>query len=210
MSAEPRAVVSTGLADEELPSVANGTESFAWWGMIWLILTESALFATLILSYWYLRFQSGPRWPPDGIDKPSLALPLIMSAILWSSSLPVHLAERGIRRGNRRALRLGLLAGWILGATFITLQLAVEYPEVLKGFTARTDAYGSLFFTLTGFHGLHVIVGLLFSAWVQVRAWRGAFDEERHVSVQNFAMYWHFVDTVWVFILLTIYLSPYL
>jgi heme/copper-type cytochrome/quinol oxidase subunit 3 len=54
-----------------------------------------------------------------------------------------------------------------------------------------------------------VIVGLLFSLWVQVRAWRGAFDAERHVSVQNFAMYWHFVDTVWVFILLTLYLSPY-
>jgi heme/copper-type cytochrome/quinol oxidase subunit 3 len=209
MSAEPRAFERTGMGEEVLPSVATGRHSFAWWGMIWLILTEATLFASLLVSYWYLRFRSTPAWPPGGIHKPELTLPLIMSAILWSSSLPVHLADRGIRNGNVRRLRLGLLVGWILGATFVVLQLAVEYPEVLKEFSPRTNAYGSLFFTITGFHGLHVIVGLLFSLWVQVRAWRGAFDAERHVSVQNFAMYWHFVDTVWVFILLTLYLSPY-
>jgi heme/copper-type cytochrome/quinol oxidase subunit 3 len=210
VSAAPRAFERTGMGPEILPSVATGRASFAWWGMVWLILTEAALFAMLILSYWYLRFRSAPAWPPGDISKPELTLPLIMSAILWSSSLPVHLADRGIRAGNARRLRYGLLIGWILGAAFITLQVAVEYPEVAKEFTPRTNAYGSLFFTLTGFHGLHVIVGLLFSLWVQVRAWRGAFDAERHVSVQNFAMYWHFVDTVWVFILLTLYLSPYL
>jgi heme/copper-type cytochrome/quinol oxidase subunit 3 len=91
---------------------------------------------------------------------------------------------------------------------FIGLQLGVEWPEKLREFTPQTDSYGSLFFTLTGFHGMHVIVGLAMSVWVQVRAWRGAFDERRHVTVQNFAMYWHFVDTVWLFVLLTIYLSP--
>jgi heme/copper-type cytochrome/quinol oxidase subunit 3 len=207
MSARPQGQ-PTGLGDEALPEIATGSQSFAWWGMIWLILTESALFATLIFSYFYLRFRSGPAWPPSGIDAPSLALPLIMSAILWSSSLPVHLADRGIRRGNTRALRWGLLAGWLLGATFLVLQLAVEYPEVLREFTPRTNAYGSLFFTITGLHGLHVLVGLVFSIWIQVRAWKGAFDEERHVSVQNFAMYWHFVDTVWLFVLLTLYISP--
>jgi heme/copper-type cytochrome/quinol oxidase subunit 3 len=198
----------TGRLDETLPAHATGRVSFGWWGMVWLILTEAALFASLILSYWYLRFRSAPAWPPDGIPRPELALPLVMSAILWSSSIPVHLADRAIRRGNQRLLRLGLLAGWILGATFLVLQVAVEYPTMLEDFTPRTNAYGSLFFTLTGLHGTHVLVGLTISAWVQVRAWRGAFDEQRHVSVQNFAMYWHFVDTVWLFILFTIYLSP--
>jgi cytochrome c oxidase subunit III len=90
------------------------------------------------------------------------------------------------------------------------MQFAVEYPSVLEEFTARTNAYGSMFFTLTGLHGLHVLVGLAFSVWVQVRAWRGAFDERRHVSVQNFALYWHFVDVVWLFVLLTVYVSPHL
>ena len=210
MSAAGGPFERTGMAEEALPAVTTGRSSFAWWGVVWLILTESALFAMLLLSYWYLRFRSAPAWPPGDISKPELTLPLIMSAILWTSSLPVHLADRAIRKGNQRGLRLGLAAGWILGLTFILLQTVVEYPEVAKEFTPRTDAYGSLFFTITGFHGLHVIVGLLFSLWVQVRAWQGAFNSERHVSVQNFAMYWHFVDTVWVFILLTLYLSPYL
>jgi heme/copper-type cytochrome/quinol oxidase subunit 3 len=210
MSADGATYELTGRTGEVLPATATGPVSFAWWGMVWLILTEAALFSTLILSYWYLRFRSGPTWPPDGIEKPSLTLPLIMSAILWSSSLPVHLADRGIRRGSQRTLRWGLAAGWVLGATFITLQLALEWPEKLREFTPTKDAYGSLFFTLTGLHGLHVIVGLIISLWVQVRAWRGAFDSVRHVSVQNFTMYWHFVDTVWLFILLTIYLSAYL
>jgi heme/copper-type cytochrome/quinol oxidase subunit 3 len=178
--------------------------------MAWLIATEAALFATVIVSYWYIRFRSGPIWPPDGIAAPELALPLVMSAILWSSSIPVHLADRAIRRGDQRRLRFGLLAGWLLGAAFLSLQFAVEYPSVLDEFTARTNAYGSMFFTLTGLHGLHVLVGLAFSVWVQVRAWRGAFDERRHVSVQNFAMYWHFVDVVWLFVLLTVYVSPHL
>jgi len=122
----------------------------------------------------------------------------------------VHLADRAIRHGRMRTLRLGLLVGWILGATFLALQVTVEYPRVLEEFTPRTNAYGSLFFTLTGLHGLHVLAGLAFSAWVQVRAWAGAFDARRHVSVQNFAMYWHFVDVVWLFVLSTIYLSPHL
>lgn len=210
MTVAEHALEPTGRLDERLPAHTSGTSSFAWWGMVWLILTEAALFATLLLAYWYLRFQSAPAWPPDGIARPELTLPLIMSAILWSSSLPVHLADRAIRAGRVGALRVGLLAGWILGATFITLQIAVEYPRVLEEFTPRTNAYGSLFFTLTGLHGTHVIVGLLISSWVQVRAARGAFDSHRHVSVQNFAMYWHFVDVVWLFVLLTIYVSPHL
>jgi heme/copper-type cytochrome/quinol oxidase subunit 3 len=198
----------TGLVGETLPATTGGPRSFSWWGMVWLILTESALFATLILSYFYLRFRSSPSWPPGGIEDPSLGLPLVMSAILWSSSVPVHLADRGIRRGSQGALRWGLAAGWVLGVTFIALQLAVEYPELLREFTPRTNSYGSLFFTITGFHALHVVIGLVMSGWVQARAWRGAFDRYRHVSVQNFAMYWHFVDTVWLFVLLSLYVSP--
>jgi heme/copper-type cytochrome/quinol oxidase subunit 3 len=91
------------------------------------------------------------------------------------------------------------------------MQVAMEYPDILRHeFTPRTNAYGSLFFTITGLHGAHVAVGLLMNAWTQLRAWQGAFDEHRHVTVQNFVMYWHFVDVVWVFVLSTLYLSPHL
>jgi heme/copper-type cytochrome/quinol oxidase subunit 3 len=132
-----------------------------------------------------------------------------MSAILWSSSIPVHWADKGIQKGKQGRLRLGLLVGFMLGLTFLLLQIVAEYPHQLTISPPSSGTYGTLFFALTGLHGAHVAIGLLFSAWVQARAWRGAFDGHRHVTVQNFAMYWHFVDTVWVFVLATIYLSPH-
>ena len=202
--------VPTGLPGETLPNHAEGPRAFGWWGMVWLIATEATLFGMLIASYFYLRFRHGPVWPPDGIEKPELVLPLVMTAILWSSSFPVHVAERGIRRGQQGRLRFGLAAGFLLGATFLVMTLAVEWPEKLRHFSPTTNVYGSLFFTLTGFHAAHVAGGLALSAWTQVRAWRGAFDEHRHLTVQNFALYWHFVDVVWAFVLSAIYLSPHL
>ncbi|HYZ91048.1 MAG TPA: cytochrome c oxidase subunit 3 [Actinomycetota bacterium] len=201
---------NTGIPGERLPEHASGARSLGWWGMVLLIATEATLFGLLIATYFYLRFRSGPVWPPDGIPKPELQLVLVMTAILWSSSLPVHLADRAIRKGGQGMLRAGLLIGSVLGFAFIALQFGMEYPHALEEFTPSSSVYGSLFFTITGFHGAHVIVGLAMSAWTQVRAWSGAFDEHRHVTVQNFAMYWHFVDVVWLFVLATIYLSPHL
>src|SRR5688572_16240015 len=90
-----------------LPHETEGPRSFAWWGMVWLIATEATLFASLIASYFYLRFRYGPEWPPGGIEAPTLELPLIMSAILLSSSIPVHLAEAGIKKGNQLRLKYG-------------------------------------------------------------------------------------------------------
>lgn len=195
-------------APVQLPQHTSGAQSFSWWGMILLIATEATLFAALIATYFYLRFKSGPAWPPGGIEKPELGLPSIMTAILLSSSLPVHFADSGIRKGNTALLKGGLALGFLLGAAFLGLTWGVEWPETLHHFTPRTNVYGSLYFTITGFHGLHVVVGLIISLWVQVRAWRGAFSAERHVSVQVFSMYWHFVDVVWIFVLATVYLSP--
>lgn len=191
-----------------LPHHAEGSRSFGWWGMVWLIATEATLFASLLASYFYLRFRSGPVWPPGDIALPALELPLIMSAVLLSSSIPVHIAERGIEKGDQGRLRWGLALGFLLGAAFLVMTLGVEWPEKLREFTPSTNVYGSLFFTITGFHASHVLVGLCISLWTQVRAWQGAFDEQRHVTVQNFTMYWHFVDVVWIFVFSTLYLSP--
>lgn len=203
-------LVRTGKPGELLPGTASGPRALAWWGMVLLIATEATLFGVLIASYWYLRYRSGPVWPPAGIEPPELKLPLIMSAILWSSSIPTHIADRGIRRGDQMRLRGGLLAAFLLGLSFLVLQVLVEYPPAWRVHPPSSGAYGTLFFSVTGLHGIHVLVGLLISGWVQVRAWHGSFDASRHVSVQNFALYWHFVDTVWVFVLATIYLSPHL
>lgn len=202
--------VETSAREASLLRHVSGSRAYGWWGMVGLIATEAMLFSALIASYFYLRFTSGPTWPPEGIARPALELPLAMTVILWSSSIPVHLADLAVRRGKQARFRLMLALGFVLGAAFLALQLVVEYPEKLQEFTPQTNAYGSLFFALTGLHGSHVLVGLLFSLWVQVRAWRGAFDEHRHVTVQNFTMYWHFVDAVWAAVLVTIYLSPHL
>ena len=201
---------SIAVREDRLPHTVAGARSYGWWGMIGLIATEAMLFGSLVVSYFYLRFTSGPTWPPPGIEKPTLELPLIMTVILWSSSIPVHIADRAIRKGNARLLRIGLAIGFLLGATFLALQVFVEYPEKLAEFTPTTNSYGSLFFGLTGLHGTHVAVGLLFSAWTQIRAWRGAFNADKHVTVQVFTLYWHFVDAVWAVVLTTIYLSPHL
>jgi cytochrome c oxidase subunit III len=201
-------IAETGMPEEVLAEHGVGPRSFGWWGMVWLIATEATLFALLLASYFYLRFQS-PEWPPDHLHPPKLELPLIMTAILWSSSIPVHIAEKGIEKGKQGRLKWGLALGWLLGAVFFVITVAIEWPETLHEVTPRTNAYGSMFFTVTGFHLSHVLVGLSVSAFTQVRAWQGAFDEKKHVSVQNFAMYWHFVDIVWAFVLLSIYISPH-
>ena len=201
-------------AVDHLPSTlehtSHGPRSYGWWGMVWLIITEATLFAMLIASYFYLRFRSQPEWPPPPIEPPELMLPLIMSVILLSSSIPVHLAEAAIKKGNVLGLKIGLAIGALLGGIFLAITWGIEWPEALHAFTPRSNAYGSMYFTITGFHGAHVVVGLAFSIWTQVRAWQGAFDADRHLTVQNFAMYWHFVDVVWVAVLTTVYVSPHL
>ncbi|HYY79356.1 MAG TPA: cytochrome c oxidase subunit 3 [Actinomycetes bacterium] len=180
-----------------------------WWGMVMFITTEATLFAALIASYFYLRFKSTPEWPLGGIKAPELPLPLVMSAVLLSSSVPMAWADHGIRAGHVGRLRLGLAATFVLGAGFLGMQ-GYEYMTKLKEFTPTTNAYGSLFFAITGFHGMHVGVGLLMNLFVQVRAWLGHFGRARHLHVQTTAMYWHFVDAVWVVIMASLYIGPHL
>ena len=196
--------------EDVLPHHASGPRAFGWWGIVWLIATEATLFAMLIASYFYLRFRGGPVWPPDDIEPPKLVLPLIMTVILLSSSIPVHMAERAAKRGDKRMLRIGLALGFLLGAAFLGITWGVEWPETLHEFGPTTNSYGSMFFTITGFHGAHVLGGLGFNLWSQIRASRGAFGPERHLTIQNFTLYWHFVDVVWIAVMLTLYISPHL
>lgn len=167
------------------------------------------LFAVLLGTFFYLRFQHGETWPPREIEQPELIVPLVMTAVLLPSSLPVIWAERGIRRGQQWRLRLGMMATIVMGLAFLSLQV-IEYRTKLKDFTVTTDVFGSLFYAITGFHGLHVAVGLLILSWVLAAALRGSFSAHQHERVSLAAIYWHFVDLVWVGILFTIYLSQHL
>jgi heme/copper-type cytochrome/quinol oxidase subunit 3 len=194
-----------------LPTYPRGVEggaSSAYWGMVILIFTEATFFFILFISYVYLRFQSGVRWPPDGIPKPELFKVAIVTPILVLSSVPAHWAAIGIRKGKIRQLRLGLAIAILQGGTFLGLQ-AWEYVTLAKEFTPKTNSYGSLFFTITGFHGLHVLVGLLLLTWLLVYAFAGRWTPDNHGPVQNVILYWHFVDAVWLFILVLLYISPH-
>jgi heme/copper-type cytochrome/quinol oxidase subunit 3 len=179
----------------------------AWWGMLLLVATEAALFLLLLASYFFLRFNTPGHWPPAGVDQPKLLKSGIMTALLMTSSVPAYLAEQAIRRGNVARLKTMLGATLLLGSGFLALQ-AWEYSEKLAKLRPSDNAYGSIFYTITGLHGAHVIVGLLLLLWALILAWRGAYDAERHLAVQNVSLYWHFVHAVWLFVFASLYLSP--
>jgi heme/copper-type cytochrome/quinol oxidase subunit 3 len=194
--------VATAVAAIALPRTADGVRASGQWGMRLLIATESAFFAYLLFSYFYLG-SLAPVWPPDGA--PSLAIAGPDTVILLASSVTLWWAETGIARGAQGRLRAGLLFTFVLGGVFVALQ-AREWSQ--KTFSPQTSAYGSLFFTVTGFHGAHVVAGLLMNLVVQVWAWRGSFTRGRHAFVSNAALYWHFVDVVWIVVFTALSLVP--
>ena len=180
--------------------------STAWWGMVVLIATEAMVFAVLLSAYFFLR-ASSKEWPIGGLEKPELKLTLIFSFVLWGSSIPIFWAEAAIRRGDTGKLRAGLLTSFLMGAAFL-LYTAKDFNDLHYGW--RTNAYGSIFYIIVGLHALHVIVGLLINLLVQIKAWLGKFTSERHVTVEVFSLYWHFVDVVWVFVFLSLFVSPHI
>ena len=185
--------------------VAHG-RGLGWYGMVFFIASEAVFFANLIASYLYLRVRAGGAWPPPGtigdahVDK---VLAAVNTVILLSSSFPMHYAARSITRGNKRGLTIGLILTVILGSAFLSIQ-AWEYTHA--DFTPSTGVFGSTFFTLTGFHGAHVTAGVLFLLICFFRSLRGDFSQERHFAVSAVEMYWHFVDVVWVFLFLLLYI----
>jgi heme/copper-type cytochrome/quinol oxidase subunit 3 len=195
--------MATSTFSYSLPVGARGTRASGWWGTVMLVATEASFFAYLLFSYFYLASLARGAWPTAGAPDLTLAVP--NTIILLSSSGTMLWAEAGIRRDNLGRLRLGLLITFLLGTAFLVIQ-AVEYHR--KTFTPQTDAYGSLFFTITGFHGAHVFVGLLMLLVLQARAWLTGFVEHRYVAVQNVALYWHFVDAVWVAVFFSLYITP--
>jgi heme/copper-type cytochrome/quinol oxidase subunit 3 len=189
----------------ELPVNPADRKNPGWLVMVLVISTEALLFVFLLFSYFYLGSMATTAWPPGG--PPDLRLALPNTIILLASSGVMIWAERGIRAGARGRLSLGLLIALVLGIAFLVIQ-GIEYSH--KDFAIQTNAYGSLFFTITGFHGTHVFVGLLMIGFTLVRSLLGHFTAERHLQVTNIAMYWHFVDVVWLAVFTSLYLVPHL
>lgn len=175
----------------------------AVWGMAMLVVTESMIFAALLSAYFFTRAGS-PAWPQGGIAPPELVKTSIFTVVLLSSSVPVWWAERGIKAGDVRQLRVGLAIGFVQGAAFLTY---TGFDLATGGFGIRDNAYASLFHVIIGLHAIHVAIGLAMNAGVQAKARAGRIDAHRHVTVQISSIYWHFVDVVWVFVFSSLYLS---
>lgn len=181
--------------------------SLNWWGMIFFIASEALIFANLIAAYLYLEIRKGSWTLPSG-DHLDVVYPAFNTIILLSSSIPAILARRGIAKGNRRQLLLGLLGAMILGSIFLGGQI-YEYTNLFaQNFNPQYQTFGSAFFTLTGFHGLHVTIGIIFLLIVFIRSLRGDFTPKKYFGIEAAEMYWHFVDLVWVFVFSTVYLLP--
>ena len=167
-----------------------------------LLATEAALFSYLLASYFYVGVQH-PSWPTSG--PPPLALVAPNTVLLVASSGAAWWADRSAKRGNRGGLMFGLALTIVMGAVFLSVQ-GLEWSRA--EFRPQTDAYGSLFFVITGFHGAHVFAGLLALAHTLLRAATGAFAPGRTLAVNNTVLYWHFVDVVWLVVFTSLYLAP--
>lgn len=194
--------------DRLLPPAWRPHQEVAWWAMVLLCMSEGALFAYFVVAYFYLGLQS-PAWPPPGIEKPKLALPLVMTALLLSSSVVLIVGERQREHGKRGRHRACTTITVLLGLGFLALQVR-EYSEKLQHMRPQSNAYASTFYTITSFHGMHVAFGLLLLLWMLLREVRGRVDPERPVAIKVTSLYWHFVDAVWLVILTTLYLSPHM
>jgi cytochrome c oxidase subunit 3 len=174
-------------------------------GLIVALASEIMLFGAFFTAFFYVRYTNYPVFPPEPFEMPVDSTG-INTAILVSSSFTMHWALVSVKRGNRKGLALGLLFTLIMGLTFLALQLR-EYI-LLHGerFTPENAAFGSVFFALTGLHGLHVLVGAVLLAVALARTLRGHYSPQHHMGVELSGIYWHFVDVVWVVLYTLVYL----
>ena len=187
-----------------LPVGSAGEHAGGWWGVLALVVTEAALFGYLLFAYLYLASQSAQRWPPEGL--PKLGIGGLNTAFLLSSSVFVWLAGLLVRHA-RRWLAFAMLAIAIaLGVAFVAIQFG-EWRE--RPYGIASNLYGSLYFTITGFHIAHVIAGLVMLSCLALWTALGYFDGRRDAALTIGGLYWHFVDVVWLFIFSVLYLSPY-
>lgn len=173
-------------------------------GMMLFILTEALLFVSLFFSYYYLARQQ-LQWPLG--DPPKLMLALIMLIVLLVSSGVVEWGRRQGRAGRDAMARLSLLITIVLGIAFLVLQ-SFEYRNHLRSLTPTQNSYGSIFYTITTFHGAHIVMGLLMLTYALILPKREPTDRPPHRPHHNAAIYWHFVDLVWVVIVALLYVAP--
>jgi cytochrome c oxidase subunit III len=171
-------------------------------GMLLFIISEVMVFGAFFTAYFFIRVVQGSEWPAEGTELPKL-IAGFNTAILVSSSFTLHWAEHAHKMGNRRGLQAGILTTFLLGATFLFIQIN-EYVHI--GFSPADHAQGSVFYGLTGLHGAHVFVGLTLLLFVTIRAFRGHFTATEYRGIEVPGIYWHFVDVMWIIVYTTVYI----
>lgn len=187
-----------------LSPYSDGPRAPLWWAFVGMITIESTVFASLIASYFYLR-AGVAEWPPSGIEAPELLLPTVNTAVLLFSSVFMHLADRAITHGKPGRIMPWLVVSMVLALMFLVLKY-IEYREVPHPW--HESAYGSIVWTIIGFHTAHVLALLLKTVVVATLAGRGYFNTERRVGITANGLYWHFVVIVWVPLYLVLYWAP--
>ncbi len=174
-------------------------------GIFLFIASEAMLFGAFFTAYFFVRVvnpDASPVWPPAPFEFP-VFVATINTAILVTSSFTIHWSTQSAKRGDRSGMKAGLVLTILLGLAFLLTQ-AVEYSHV--GFNTADGAFASAFFGLTGLHGAHVALGLSLLTIAAVRAFRGHFSPEHHHGLEIPAIYWHFVDVMWIIVWAAVYL----
>ena len=174
-------------------------------GMLLFIVSEIMFFGGLFAAYFSLRVSAG-TWPPEGNEafliKEHVLFPSILTLLLVISSLTCQIAVWRIRRGDRVGMNRALMLTVILGVVFLIGQL-YEYSQL--GFGVADGTFGGTFYILTGFHGAHVLGGVLMLGVCLYRGSLGQFSAKHHDMVEASSIYWHFVDVVWIFLFALLY-----
>ena len=173
-------------------------------GMYLFIISEVMLFGAFFTAYFFIRVVAPEAgwFPMDGEELPKL-IAGINTAILISSSFTMHWALECARNENRRGMRVGMVTTFLLGLTFLSIQIN-EYVHI--GFSPQDSAQGSIFYGLTGLHGAHVFVGLNLLLFATIRTFRGHFTQKEHRGIEVPGIYWHFVDVMWIVVYSSVYL----
>ncbi len=202
-------VLDPQMSEEEIESghdAKRGGMDPALLGMMLFIASEVMFFAALFAAYFNAK-ATLPVFPPEGTEfLDPIGIPLIATIVLLVSSVTMQWGTSRIRKGDRTGLNRAVAVTLVLGLIFLVMQAYDYYVLITEDdFGIDSGVYGTLFYTLTGFHGAHVIGGVIGLVVILSRGVAGQFTRRHHVAVEAVHYYWHFVDVVWVLLFLTIY-----
>jgi heme/copper-type cytochrome/quinol oxidase subunit 3 len=170
-------------------------------GAILLLASEACLFGSLIATYFYLKFDA-TTWPPGGIEAPAVVLPLVFTAMLVATCVPVFYGVRAAKAGAVKTAWWLILLATVVQGTYLGLQIHLFVAELDK-FTPQANAYASVYYALLGVHHAHVAVGLALDLWVLAKLFGGRITNYRLIGVRILGLYWYFVSAMAIFVVFT-------